>query len=131
MCRRTSGQRGTKSSSTGASTARVKVGISPMRNSPATWPASARALGGVLQRADRLHAAFVVAQARRRRRHAPRRALEQLDPELALDRRHMLRNARLGGVFPFGRTGEGGFLADRDDGADLPQGDITHAPSLL
>jgi hypothetical protein len=29
--------------SVGASTARVKVGISPMRSSPVTWPASERA----------------------------------------------------------------------------------------
>ena len=127
MCRRTSGQRGTKSSSTGASTARVKVGISPMRKFAGDFAGErARLLGGVLERADRLDAALVVAQARRRRGHAGRRALEQLDPERALDRRHMLGNAGLGGVFPLGGAGEGAFLADRDDGADLPQRDIRH-----
>ena len=38
----------------------------------------------------------------------------------------MLGNAGLGGVFALGRAGEGAFLADGDDGADLPQGDIAH-----
>ena len=92
----------------------------------------ARLLGGVLQRADRFHAALVVAQARRRRRHAAGRALEQLDAKLALGRRHVLRDARLGGVLARRRAGEGAFLADRDDGADLSERDIAHeSPAFL
>ena len=58
----------------------------------------ARLLGGVLERADRLHAALVVAKAGRRRLHAAGGALEQLDAERALDRRDVLGDARLGGV---------------------------------
>ena len=86
----------------------------------------ARLLGGVLERAHRLDAAFVVAQARWRRLHAAALALEQLDAERALDRGHVLRDARLGGVFALGRAGEGAFLAHGDDGADLAEGDVTH-----
>ncbi len=59
----------------------------------------ARLLVGALELADRLDAALVVAQPRRRRLHPARRALEQLDAERALDRGDVLRNAGLRGVF--------------------------------
>ena len=83
----------------------------------------ARFLGGVLQRADSLHAALVVAEPGWRGRYAAGRALEQLDLERALDRCHVLGDAGLRRVFPLRRTGKGAFLAHRDDGADLPQRD--------
>ena len=91
----------------------------------------ARFLGRVFQGANRLHAALVVTHAGRRRCHASGAALEQLDPELTLDRRHMLRNARLGGVFTLGGARKRAFLADRDDGADLAEGDVAHHLSSI
>ena len=83
-------------------------------------------LGGVLKRAHRFHAALVVAEPGRRRRHAASRALEQLDLQGAFHRRNVLRNAGLCCVFPLRRTGKGAFLAHGDNGADLPQRDIGH-----
>jgi hypothetical protein len=64
-----------------------------MRNSPVTSGHRARLLGGVLQRADRLHAALVVAEPGRRWRYAAGRALEQLDLKRAFDRCDVLRDA--------------------------------------
>src|SRR5262245_5975676 len=84
-------------------------------------------LVGVLEPADRLDAALVVAQSCRRGDDAAGRALEQLDPERALDGRHVLRDAGLRGVLAFGRARERTFLADGDDGADLAERDIGHA----
>jgi hypothetical protein len=81
---------------------------------------------GIGKLAHRLDAALVVALPRRRGLHPGRGALEQLDPERAFRRRHMLGNARLGGVFPGGGAGEGAFLADCDDGVDLPESDFSH-----
>ena len=85
---------------------------------------AARLLVGVFEPADRLDAALVVAQPRRRRHDAARRALEQLHAERALDRGDVLRDAGLGGVLALGRARERAFLADGDDGADLPKRDI-------
>ena len=79
-----------------------------------------RLLGGLIECADGGDAMLVIAKAGRRRRHRAGRTLEQLDLERALDRRDVLRNAGLGGVLARGGAGERAFLADRDDGADLP-----------
>src|SRR5262245_41214817 len=91
---------------------------------------AARLLVGVFKPADRLDAALVVALPRRRRHDAARRALEQLDPERALDGGDMLRDARLGGVLARGGARERAFLADRDHGADLAERDVGHGLPL-
>src|SRR5262249_32037213 len=87
---------------------------------------AARLLVGVLEPADRLDAALVVTQPRRRRHDAARRALEQLHAERALDRGDMLRDAGLGGVLARRSTCERALLAHGDDGAYLAQRDVSH-----
>ena len=52
--------------------------------------------------------------------------MEQNTSDRTVNRRDMLRNPGLGGVFPLRRAGEGAFFTDGNDGADLPQGDIRH-----
>ena len=86
----------------------------------------ARLLAGGLELADRGDAVLVVAQPRRRRLDPVGRALEQLDPERALDRGDMLGNAGLGGVFAGRGARERAFFADGDDGADLAEGGVRH-----
>src|SRR5262249_61205056 len=87
-------------------------------------------LVGVPPPAARLAAAFVVAHPRRRRHDAARRALEQLDPERALDGGDMLRDPGLRGVLALGRARERALLADGDDGANLSQGDVGHGSAI-
>ena len=87
---------------------------------------AAHLFAGVGELADRLDAALVVALPGRRRLHAGRGALEQLDAERALGRGDMLGNAGLRGVFARRGAGERAFLAHRDDGPDLPERDFSH-----
>jgi hypothetical protein len=86
----------------------------------------AHLLGAGLDGAERLDAAAVVAQAGRRCPHPGGGALEQPHPEGAFERRDVLRDARLGGVFARGRPGERALLAHRHHRPDLPQADFRH-----
>ena len=113
-------------SSIGASTARVKVGISPMRSSPVTKPASARASSpAVSSSADRLNAAPVIAQARRRRRDRP--AVERSNSLTPSVRSTVATCWEMPDCVAFSRAAarvNEPFLAYRDDGSDLPQSDL-------
>jgi hypothetical protein len=85
---------------------------------------SARLLVGVFEPADRLDAALVIAQPRRRRRDPARRPFEQLYTERAFDGGDVLGDAGLGRVLALRRAGERAFLTDGDDGTNLPKRDI-------
>jgi hypothetical protein len=112
----------------GASTARVKVGISPMRRSPAEQAGEVRASSlACLQAADRLDAALVVAQPRRRRHDAARRSLEQLDAERCARLRDVLRDAGLGGVLALAARVNEPSSHTAMTARNLPQSDIGHA----